>query len=364
MLAFTLFFLVVGVASPYVGRVVDRYGATKVIAIGAFVAGLGFILLSLMQNLWHFYGGWIISGSAGAATTLIPVTAVVSNWFKKRRGTAIGIVGMGMGVSAVLVPVIGGYLIPNFGWRASYLVLALFTWIRIPLALLVIRTKPADMGLYPDGVEAPEAVAVNQAPLPASEGLSLKMALATSGFWLIAVSFVMHLFSQVGILQNQVPHLEDIGFPVATAASALGIVGLVSAISRFGYGWLCDRIQAKYACGICLGLQLAGVIILINIGPASPLAIIWLYAIVFGLGVGGWMPTISMLVSTSFGLASYGAIFGMITLVTSIGSGTGPLMAAYMYDVMGTYHWAFIIFLALFAVAIPAILAVRRPKAH
>jgi len=316
-----------------------------------------------MNNLWYFYGGYTIIGVGIAATSLVPATAVVSNWFKKHRGTAIGIMSTGVGAGGlVLAPFIGSYLIPTFGWRASYLTLALLTWIIIPLALLVIRTKPADMGLYPDGMQAPEVVSETKAPPSAPEGLSLKMALATSGFWLIAVSFLTSGFSQIGTLQSQVPHIMDIGFPLATAATALGGVGLGSLVGKFVFGWLCDHIQAKYALCIGLGLQLAALIILISVGPASPLSIIWLYAIIFGLGVGSWLPTMSMLISTNFGLASYGAIFGMINLAQSIGTATGPLMAGFMYDAMNTYHEAFIIFLILYIVAIPAILAVRRPK--
>jgi len=363
MAAFTIYFLVMGVTAPSVGRLIDRYGASKVISIGAFIAGLGFVLLSLMHNLWYFYSGYIIIGVGMAATGYVPATTVVSNWFKKRRGTAIGIMSIGVGAGGfALAPLIGGYLIPNFGWRASYLALTLLTWMLIPLALLVIKTKPADMGLYPDGVEAPEAVAEAKASLSASKGLSLKMALATSGFWLIAVSFLTSSFSQVGILQSQVPHLEDIRFPPATAATALGAVGLGSLVGKFGFGWLCDRIQAKHACCIGLALQLAAIIILMSVDSASPLAMVWLYAIIMGLGVGGWLPTMSMLVSTNFGLASYGIIFGMITLAQCVGTATGPLLAGYMYDTMGTYHWAFIIFLALYTVAMPTILAVRHPR--
>jgi len=226
----------------------------------------------------------------------------------------------------------------------------------------VIRTKPADMGLYPDGMQALEVVSETKAPPSASEGLSLKMALATSGFWLIAISFLLNQFSHVGVLQSQVPHLVDIGFPLATAATALGGVGFGSLIGKFGFGWLCDHIQAKYACSIGLGLQLVGIIILRSVGPASPLAIIWLYAIMMGLGVGSWVPTMSMLVSTNFGLASYGAIFGVVTLFNNIGAATGPLMAGFMYDTMNTYYWAFIVFIALYLMAIPAILVVRRYK--
>ena len=100
-----------------------------------------------------------------------------------------------------------------------------------------------------------------------------------------------------------------------------------------------------------------------SVKSTSALAIIWLYAIMMGIGQGSWMPTMSMLTSTNFGLASYGAIYGMLTLVMSLGTAIGPVMAGYMYDTMNTYRWAFIIFLALYVVAIPAILAIRRPKA-
>jgi len=228
--------------------------------------------------------------------------------------------------------------------------------------LLVIKTKPVDMGLYPDGVEGPAAVVVTEALPVTTTGVSFKTALATSGFWLIAVSYLAGGFSQVGILQNQVPHLADIGFPVTMAAGALGAVGLGSVVGKFGFGWLCDLIPAKYACSIGLGFQTVAIIILMSIKPTSPLAIVWLYVFLIGLGAGAWLPTLSMLISTNFGLAAYGTIFGAANFAQSIGVATGPLMAGYIYDTMGTYHWAFIIFLAFQAVSIPTILAVRRPK--
>jgi MFS family permease len=104
------------------------------------------------------------------------------------------------------------------------------------------------------------------------------------------------------------------------------------------------------------------IIVLMNIGATSSVAMTWLYAIIMGLGMGSWMPTMSMLTSTNFGLASYGAIFGMITSAQQVGTGLGPLMAGNLYDAMHTYHLAFIIFIAMYAVAIPVMLAVRAPK--
>jgi len=364
MTGFTILFLIIGVTSPFIGRVVDRYGAKRVIVTGAIIVGLGFVFLTQMNHLWHFYVGYAIIGMGLSAMGQVPATTIVSNWFQKKRGLAIGIMATGVGGGGfAMAPLVGGYLIPNFGWRPSYLVLAILTWVLIiPLALLVVKTRPADMGLYPDGIEAPEAVAVTQASPSASEGLTLRMALVIPAFWLIVITFLSSTFSQVGTLQNQVPHLQDIGFPVATVATAFGGVGLASALGKFSFGWLCDRIPPKYACAIGLGLQVVGLVIFINVGSATPLSIIWLYAIIMGFGAGSWLPTMSMITSTTFGLASYGAIFGAISLFQNIGTATGPLMAGYMYDILNTYHWAFIIFLVSYAISIPAVLLVRRPS--
>lgn len=364
MAAFTILYLVAGVSSPFIGRVVDRYGARTVISVGAAILGSGFILLSVMNSLWHFYVLYAVIGVGISGIGQVPVSAVVSNWFQKRRGLAIGIMSTGIGAGGfAMAPLIGGYLIPSFGWEVAYVVMALLTWVVIiPITLLVMKTKPADMGLYADGIEAPEAVTAAIASSSAAEGFTLRAALSTTAFWLVTISFLFSSFSQVGLVQSQAPHLEDIGFPVVTAAAALGLVGLTSAIAKLGFGLLCDRIPAKYAWSIGLSLQLVGTIIFISLGPTSPVTMIWLYAFVIGLGAGAWLPTLSMLISTNFGLASYGAIFGTVTLFHSIGVAIGPLMAGYMYDATNTYRGAFIVFIALFGVAIPAILVFRRPK--
>jgi len=364
MAAWTIRFLALALVAPLVGKLVDHHGVRKIMPIGATIAGLGFVLLSQINNLWHFYLGWAAVGIGMASLGLIPASAVVSSWFEKRRGTALGIMGIGFGAGGVLSPLIGGYLIPNFGWRVAYFALALFMWILVPLVLLVIRTKPADMGLYPDGVEDPEAVAKSKSEKSPSpyKGITLKKALATSSFWLIGVSFLVANISEAGISQSQVPFFEDIGFSAAMAATTLAVAGICSATGKFFFGWLCDHIKVTYARSIGIGFLIAGTIILTILQPGSPVVLIWLYAILKGIGTGSWMSTMSMLTSTSFGLASYGAIFGMMSLLMSIGVGVGPLFAGYVHDITGNYLVAFIVFIILLAVAIPTILVVRRPK--
>lgn len=363
MLAFTIYFLLTGLAAPPVGSIVDRYGVRGVIGVGALVTGLGFVSLYVLQDLWHLYLAYFIAGIGTAAFGQVPASAMVAQWFIKKRGTAIGIMGTGIGLGTfVMAPLVGSFIIPTFGWRAAYLALGFISWTLIPLAIFVVRTKPADMGLYPDGVTSPEEMSEITAASMTTTGLRLKAALGTMAFWLVSVTFFISAFGSLGVIQTIVPYLQDTGFTVALAAGAMTLMGLGSAIGKFAFGWLCDKMKAKQACALSFVFLSAGAIILMLVKPTTPVAIAWLAALILGLGAGGWLPTMSMLVSRNFGLAYYGAIFGMVSLFQAVGGSIGPLFSGLMFDTLSTYFWAFIVFLCLYAVAVPLILAVRRPK--
>jgi len=362
MLGFTIFFLTSGFVSPQTGRLVDRYGARVVMSVGATVAGIGFLVLFSMSALWQYYLGYAIVGLGMAGTGQIPTSAVVSHWFQKRRGAAVGMMASGVGVGGlVLSPVVGTYLLPTFGWSKSFLVLGILCWVVIiPLAIFVMRTRPEEKGLQPYG--ATIGITTHDAGKPQLRvDMSLKAATTTMVFWLIVLTYLLSHFAQVGAIQNQVPFLEDAGFPVAVSAGALGAVGLFSAFSKFGFGWLCDRIQAKHALAIGLVLQSVSILLLMNIGSGSPTWMAWVYAVTMGLGIGSWLPTMAMLVSGYFGLRHYGSIFGAVTISYAVGSAVGPLVAGRMYDASGSYDQVLILFLALFIVSIVTILVSRRP---
>jgi MFS family permease len=363
--ALTIYLVCASITAPFAGRLVSRYGARTVISLGALLACLGFILLSQMTAFWHYYVGYAVIGTGLTAIGHVPSSYVVSQWFNKRRGLAIGIMSMGIGLGGIIyAPFVAVYLIPHFGWSSAYLALAVITGgLVIPLSLLVIRTKPADLGLFPDGIEASEAASTAEASASASGGLPLKMTLATPAFWLIAASLFFN-HNHVGIFQNQVPHLEDIGFSAGIAASVMSICSIMATCGMFFFGWLCDKIPAKFASVIGLCLIALGIILFMNVEAGSPMWLIWLYAIVFGSGVGSWMPTMSMLTSTTFGLAAYGTIFGVVSIFQHLGAATGPLIAGYLYDTTNTYHLAFIIILVMVVLAIPLVLAVRRPSSY
>ncbi len=362
MAGYTVFFVTMGLVSPLVGRIVDLKGARRIMPLGALIMGLGFVLLSLMQSLYVLYLGYVLVGVGAAGFASVPCSAVVSNWFKRSRGTAIGLMSSGIGAGGVVMPPVVDYFLGSTGWRGAYFALAVIIWVSvIPLALLVVRTRPSDMGLQPDGMAAPVADVNGKKPSAAS-GIPLKVAIRTAAFWLIAMSFVLSAFGRMGALQSQGPNLIDLGFPAATAALALSIIGFGSGVGKFIFGWLCDRTSLKAAGAIGMLLQAGGVVVMLGITASSPDIAIWTYSLLLGLGAGSWLPIVSMLTSGSFGLKYYGSIYGLISLMLNVGTAAGPLVAGLMFDAMGTYRSAFIVCAVLCTVAVPMVLAVKRPR--
>jgi len=364
MAGFTVFYATLGVASPLVGRFVDRYGARLVIPVGALVMGMGFVVVSRMSSLPLFYIGYAIVGAGAAGTGPVPCSAIITNWFKRRRGLALGLMAAGIGAGGPVMAPFIGYMLSHYDWRMSYLSLAVvLVVVIVPLALAMIRTRPSEMGLYPDGDSAP-VEEPNKAGHAAREvaSFTLKQASGTRAFWFISIASVFYAFGSMGAIQASVPFLEDIGYPTAMAAGAIGAIGFGSAVGKILFGRLCDRVQPNYAFAIGAGLLLAGALVLLTVESSSPVAIIWVYALLLGIGAGAWLPTLSTLASSRFGVLHYGAVFGAIHLWLSLGTAVGPFFSGVMHDATGSYHAAFTIFATLLALAIPTMLLVRKPR--
>jgi len=166
----------------------------------------------------------------------------------------------------------------------------------------------------------------------------------------------------MGIMQSLIPHLEDLNYSAGIAASAMSIVAITSAIGPLAFGWLSDRIKVKPASIIAVSLLTIGTIILTQINANTSPWFIWMFSVILGIGVGGWMPSMSLLTSTNFGLLAYGTIFGVLNAFQSVGAAIAPVFMGLVYDSRGNFELAFIIIAILVALGIPAILAIRRPK--
>lgn len=354
--------------SPFAGRLVITYGARKMICLGTILVAAGYALLSLAAAPWHFYVGCVLIGFGYTGAGMITLTYIVSNWFERRRGTAVGAMSTGVGVSSIVfAPLVAIYLLPAFGWRAAYLILGVIhVAIILPLTLLVIRSSPADVGLeaygardHADQNEAAGRAA--QEPTPVSS-VPLSMAVRSSAFWLIGISLIFN-HTHLGILQTLFPHLGEAGFSSTVAASAVGACGMASTFGMFFFGWLCDRLDAPRASAIGLALIALGTALLMIVRSGSPAGLLWIAVVLLGIGVGSWMPTMSMLTSLTFGMGFYTAIFGWLSIFACAGAAAGPVIAGLIHDTTQSYLSAFGIIGIMIVLAIPAVLVVRPPQA-
>lgn len=352
-LAYTLQFFCLGIASPIVGKAVDRWGARVVMMVGAVLVALGFFSLIITRELSYYLFMNIIIGIGGAAIGPVPCSTAVASAFHENRGLAIGVMSTGIGIGGfIFSPLIGGVLLPFYGWQGGYFGIAVAHIMLIPLIFLFLH-QPVAYVRSAIHHEADEALLNHQ------NDPCRRSTMWSTPFYLISISFFLFFFCLAGTLQSQVPYLQDIGFPLLTASSALGILGLVSALAKLFFGWLCDRIDPKGAFVLAVIFLTSGTYILSNVKPTSSSTLLWIYAMVFGVGVGCWLPIMSMMVSTNFGVASYGLIFGGTSLVQSIGSAIGPLAAGYIYDQTHGYFLAFMLFIGLAVCSIPFAIGIR-----
>jgi len=366
MAGFTIFYATMGVASPGVGKLVDRYGARAVISAGALAMGLGFVIVSRMSHLYLFYLGYVVIGVGAAGLGPVPCSAIVTNWFNRRRGLALGLMAAGIGAGGVVMAPFIGYMLSRYDWRTAYLSLAIVvTAVAIPLALGVVRTKPSEMGLLPHGDPSTTSEETKESHAGDSRADStLRQASKTRAFWLIAIAYTLYGFGGGGVLQTAAPYLEDVGFSTAIAAAILGVYGVGSTVAKILSGRLCDKMPANVVFAIGSALLASGILLLLTVEADSPHILLWACGAMLGLGAGVWLPTLSMLAGTHFGLLHYATILGMLNVCMSLGLSVGPLFSGFMHDATGSYVLAFSIFTAMLFLAIPAILMARRSPRH
>src|SRR5262245_25807389 len=209
-LAFSLSLLVISVVSPFVGRLVDRFGARKVIVPSVLLFGFGLISFSLLSaSLWHLYAIYLILGIVGGGTAPVPYSNVISHWFDKQRGLALGLAMVGLGLSTLIMPSLAHALIATGGWRRAYITIGLMVMaVAIPVVALFLKETPHLLGLAPDG-EAVSPAAT--ARVRHQEGMSFAEAWRTDTFWIMVGAFFLMSASVHGCLIHLVPLLTDRG---------------------------------------------------------------------------------------------------------------------------------------------------------
>ncbi len=358
-IAQSIYLLVASASGLLVGKLIERHSVKKIVLLGAIIAGTSWLLLSWTTNLWYLYTMYFFVGLGLGGAGVVPLGVIISNWFIRRRGTALGIamVGLALG-AAILVPLLG-FITESFGWRTTYVFMGLVVFaIDIPLALLVLKTKPEEMGLLPDGdVPSELSKALIEAALlsgtlkPTSipEQRGAATWLRSLPLWLLCLSFTLAQIGEMSILIHEASFIVDMGISATAAASALGFTGGMGGIGRLLFGWLTDRVSTRYIAMLSFVLQLMGVLILMR---THTMAMVWLFVIVFGFAMGGLIALLPLAVMDLFGMASFGIIYGFAHFVVVGSSAVGPALAGFIFDATGSYSMVFTIFAIAYAISI------------
>jgi len=359
--AVALWAVVYGITGPLVGVGMERFGARRTMAAAAFLGGLGYVLLSRVSSLLLLHSAMVLSGVCVAGTTLVPGQTLVSHWFKRLRGRAMGLMMVGIGVGGLVMPPLVNFLIERITWRGAFGFGCAALWLVVlPLIIVFVRSKPSELGLLPDGSVAEEQTVSPTAPTVT--GLPVRRAITSAAFGLLFAVYVLHLFGQSVLTVHFVPFADDAGLAAQQAANFWGLTLGFSVGGRLLFGWLADRSNPRSLMAFSGVLFAAGVAILeicfVRLDTVSTVPLVF-FAVIYGCGVGASATILPMLVGQCFGLLNFSKIIGLVMSGFAVGVVFGPTSAGKIFDTTGSYELAFVLCIAAFLISCGLVLMIR-----
>jgi MFS family permease len=366
-LAISVNLVIYGVTAPFAAALMERFGVRR-IAIGALaLLSLGTGLTAMMTASWQLVLLWGVLVGLGTGSTALVFGALVANrWFTKRRGLVVGIFGAAWATGQLVFLPILARLIEHQGWRSASLLVAMLSAALIPLVAIVMRDRPADVGLAPYGAEAmpePESNTTHSGWRAAAGALAvLRDAARTRAFWLLAISFAICGWTTNGIVSSHfVPAMHDHGVTATTAASLLVIVGVFDIVGTVGSGWLTDRFDPRVLLGIYYGLRGIALIALpILLGPEIEPPIL-LVMVLFGLDWVATVPPTVTLCREIYGIDRGAVVFGWVFASHMVGAAIAAAVSGWIRVSAGDYATAWWLAGILAFVAAALSLAIARP---
>uniref|UniRef100_UPI00333F30BF MFS transporter n=1 Tax=Castellaniella defragrans TaxID=75697 RepID=UPI00333F30BF len=335
--------LIAGMTAPLVGWWVDRRGPRIVMTIGAILVGLSLSMVSFAQTFWQFaliFG--VIGGIGVAGLSNAMVFPLIAKWFSAQRGRATGLVSAGANLGGILLSPIIIWLLSISDWRSSWFILGFLPiLILVPLAIFVLRREPSDMGLLPFG-EKPGDPAD---PAPAQDALpdlTLAEAMRSPGFWFLMVGWNLCDFVLKGALLHKIPAAESLGFSTVQAGGVVLTYGVFAILGKLLTGFIADHCSTKLIILGLSALQAAGLILFISADSAWEMQLG--YGVLSGLSAGGLIMIMPFLLASLFGRKNQGVIMGAITPMVVLSGVGGPMLAALLFDMTGSYAAAFEIY--------------------
>jgi MFS family permease len=349
--AYSLNLALTGLIGIFAGKMNDQYGPRIIITVCGVLLGLGYLLMSQTNTLWQLYLFFGVIVGIGMSISQTPLPSTIARWFVKRRGMMTGIAVTGIGVGQLIMPPAVSWLISNYGWRTSYMVVGITVLILIVLAAQFLRRDPSQIGQLPYGRNELEEKGDLQ-----NAGFSLKEAVRKRQFWLHTVAFFIAGLSVGSVLVHIVIHAVGLEISTSNAVIILAVIGGLSITGRVVIGVTSDRIGNKRALIICFALMSAAFFWILI---ARELWMLYLFAVIFGFSHSGIHALTSPTVAELFGLSSHGVIFGFVMLGGTLGLATGPVVTGYIFDITSSYQLAFLIYAILNIIGLILILCLK-----
>jgi sugar phosphate permease len=303
-----------------------------------FCAGLA-ALIGFVGEIWQLYLVYILLGVASGSSTGVTTNAIMTRWFIRRRAFAMSISSTGVSVGGVVLSPLISKLIDIGDVRLAAPVMGVLVLaVAVPVVLLVLSGDPADMGLKPDGNGPPPEGSERQNRLldEASQRRRWTFAEArrTIGFWAILLAFLLALTAQTGFVFHQISFLEERFGSRDTAAFALSVTAFGSIVARLLVGRFADFVDKRKLTVVLFVVQGTAILLIVHTGN---IPLTWLLTLIFGFTIGNIYMMQSLLVGELFGMVSFGAIYGVVSMVGQVGAGGGPFGIGFLHDATGGY---------------------------
>lgn len=339
-LGYSLSWLLLLLFSPLAGRLNDRFGPQILVPVGGLLLAAGLALTGRSQALWQYYVAFGVLVAGGIACIMMPAAAVVSEWFVRSRGTAMGIISAGSSLSAFVFYPLNAWLIASLGWRQALDVYGLIIVLGVgPLGAILYRRHPAAIGAVPQGSSGHEPDAQATAGAPIRER-SLADAVRTYQLWAIFAMWCLGVIGYQIMTTHQVAHAVAQGFDPATIAWAFGVSGLFTALGNVIGGVLSDRWSRESVFSLGTAIGVVGIWCFSRLTGPHDLTLLWLYAAA-GLGFGMRISLLTAIPADLFAGRHFGAILGFANGGGGLGGFIGPFLAGFLFDRTGDYEIAF-----------------------